>query len=245
MAEQTNNLFLVRESKFENNKPTDVQEFDKWGNLTQHKNRILLENNRKKYRNDETFDNSGKLIRLRFYDNETLQHTTVEYRYEYDDRGNLFKKKCYVKNRPYEEIVYFYDENNYNIRVEFYDKEDEKLSSIAYYEYDKHGNCITLVARKGTGKLNCKISYCYCNGKKVEEKNFGGNGHLLYTTLYEYDNQDCVEEKSYKRGVLIRKLVMQYDKNNFKINVQVYSHIDIGKWKVPYLHNLAPVGAVK
>jgi hypothetical protein len=114
MTKQTENMFLFQEKIYENGKLIEVSKFDKRGNLTRHQDRILLENRRKNSRDEETYDNSGKVIRLQFYDNEILQPS--EYRYEYDDRGNQIKEIHFYENRPDWKIVYFYDKNNQNIK---------------------------------------------------------------------------------------------------------------------------------
>jgi hypothetical protein len=222
VPKQTDNLFLIEEKKFENNKLIDVKEFDKRGNLTRHQDRIVLESRRKNSRDEEIYDNSGKLIRLRFYENEVLQPD--ERYYEYDDKGNLIKETFFYENRYGSEIRYFYDKNNRNIKRESYADEERRLSGIVYLEYDKHDNRTSLIARDETGHLRYKHYYQYRNKKLVGQTFFGGNGHLVWTTQLKYDKQNCVEANSYKRGILIHKIVTQYDENNNRASVQQFVH---------------------
>jgi len=83
MTKQAENIFLYQEKKFENNELIDVQEFDKRGNLIRHQDRIALENEKEEKRNNETYDNSGKLIRESIYFSEGVS----EIHHEYDDNG--------------------------------------------------------------------------------------------------------------------------------------------------------------
>jgi hypothetical protein len=91
-------------------------------------------------------------------------------------------------------------------------------------EYDQNGNRTTLETRNEKGRLRYKHCYQYLDNKLVGQTFFGGNGRLVWTTQLKYDKENCVEANSYKRDILIHKIVTQYDENNNKISVQQFVH---------------------
>jgi hypothetical protein len=252
MTTDTTDFILIQSTKYENNKVVECLNFDQYGKiLPQHFRQFrYIPTDRK-----EVYDDFGKLIEEKSYRDGKLAES---YCYEYDNKGNLIKMTCFdYKNkgnsfsRHYEydsngnkikeisnqenlgyeeEILSYYNENNKLIKIEFY--RDKVFSEDCCYEWDESGNCIVMIAHSSSRRLNYRIHQTFHNQKKIEEKYFGGNGHLYWTRFFVYNKDGfLIEKNTYDNKSLFHRIITTYDENNHKILIQTWLHKDcIKKW---------------
>ncbi|GHV58418.1 hypothetical protein FACS1894182_10650 [Bacteroidia bacterium] len=96
-------------------------------------------------------------------------------------------------------------------------------------------NCNGLTSGENVaGRLTSRSSYLTRNNQLLEQKCFGGNGHLCWTRRYVYNqNGQVIEQNTYKVKLLFYKIITDYDENNHKISRQKFIHKDyIQKWNM-------------
>ncbi|MCO6498610.1 MAG: hypothetical protein J5I50_13230 [Chitinophagaceae bacterium] len=123
-------------------------------------------------------------------------NATMEYVYEYDDKGLLKSVKTtpYNKKDFFESVNYEYDEMGNKIKEVHHSKDKEVYYSYTY-QYDKEGNNTGKQALDPDGKLETRYEYKYENGKLVEEKEFDADEKLHTTKEYKYDDKGNVSQE--------------------------------------------------
>jgi len=229
MTINENDFILVKSKKYDKNKLIEILNFDKQGKLLpKHKPQERLLSDREKPEKKEVFDNSGKLIEVTYLRNKKF---SCSHQYEYDNRGNEIKD-TFVQSEPdYEQqILSYYNDNNKITKIEFFD--DKVFSGDAFYEWDTNGNNIVLIAHDSNGRVRYKHFNTFDNNKLVEQKYFGGNGHLCWTQFCKYNKDGYVIEKNtHDCKMLFHRIITVYDENNNRIQSQTWIHKDyIKKW---------------
>lgn len=140
----------------------------------------------------------------------------INYKYIYDEQGNLIKETSFYKdNSPGQYDYYKYDAKGNQIEMSSY-YEDDKLIYRITYEYDTKGNVIRENSFSPYNELNSYSEYKYDDkGNKIEKNYFSKDGILDEMTSYKYDKQgNLTEEKIFKsNGDLkdIRTYQYKYD----------------------------------
>ncbi|RYY54646.1 MAG: hypothetical protein EOO09_13600 [Chitinophagaceae bacterium] len=90
-----------------------------------------------------TWNSAGKPEKLwRILDNRD----SIEYRFTLDEKGNVGGEQLFRRNTGFDEIYYYYDEQNRLTDVVRYDKKTKKLLPDFMFEYDEKGNVIQQIS---------------------------------------------------------------------------------------------------
>ena len=243
----SSNLILIEEKKYENN--NDLIEhriFDRNGKVIVHKTYEQIQSEKYEYIDKSIYDKEGKEIGNILFCNGQLCYETlydefgkiVEEKFykdekidgifncKYDNDNNLTELKSidFDKNREINtSIRFYYDEEQRRKKEEFYT--EGVLVGVNYHEYDEVGEMHTIKECDNTGRIGRKFATVYRNKLEIEEKCWAGNGHLIYTTTFTYNNKNYLLEKNtYKKGELIHQICRYYNKNNKKVLVQQFIH---------------------
>jgi len=211
MKTKSENLYLIQEKKYENDKLVDTTSFDENGNIISVDYRKI----------DKTFDVSGNL--LRHFEEKIGETGEVlyfwEHTYEYDDKGNCLKRIFNQNNDVGYTVRHFYDKKT-NRRV----KTKRGSRRITYYEYDEKGNC-TDEFHYFDSRLWLRDEKKYRKGLLLQEKVFKGEkGELGWINKYKYNEKNLkIEENTFDQtGALKRQVLTHYDENNIKTKQEIF-----------------------
>lgn len=209
-------FILIESFKYNNENLVELQRFDKRRKLLEHKTQAQLEEEwEREYYEHEIDDNQE----TDFLDENNQCRVSIGCYWEAGIRYECLDKA-------------FFDENGRAFKHERY--VNGCLECFVVHKFDKKGNHIAMLWYDGAGRLTSRLSYLIRNNRMLEEKCFGGNGHLCWTRCYIYNqNGQIIEQNTYKRKLLFYKIITGYDENNRKITHQKFIHKDyIKKWNM-------------
>ncbi|MDX1446032.1 hypothetical protein [Lishizhenia sp.] len=90
------------------------------------------------------YDSTGRYVSNTLYNDSLFGEVQQSFEYTYDAL-NRKEREYYTwgNGAPNSFIHYYYDSLDQNIRQEFYDLPDTTLTSVKFFNYDKHGNLLT------------------------------------------------------------------------------------------------------
>ena len=169
------------------------------------------------------FNEHHDCLSRRGLDKETGEETgQSDYRYEYDEKGNLvFSTRL---GNTLKKTVYRYDDDGNNIETLDYD--NGKLSGRTFYRYDKTGyqyDYKYISCRDGEDtadsetKDNVKAEFDK-DGRVIRVQEFDSKEAVILTRTFEYDNNGKLirEEAKYQNGKTVLNLY-EYDQNGNQV----------------------------
>lgn len=142
------------------------------------------------YKNAETYDDHGNIVRIAEVDINTGAETvTRTYSYTYNEDGSAAEvcDYSYVSTRT----VYTYNENGDTVKTEVYDVDTGALKSTVTNEYNEQGDLVKSVQTDAGGKeaLLSYSKYEYGeNGKASVKYEYYSDDSLKSTDTYTYDS---------------------------------------------------------
>ena len=104
-----------------------------------------------------------------------------------DEYGNVIERRFYNKALELKSMYkYEYDEKNFLIKETRFTG-DEEIRYLINYKYDGNGNLIEYFAYDSKGKPSYKKVYDYKNNNLVQQRGYKFGVELRYKTLYLYD----------------------------------------------------------
>ena len=175
---------------------------------------------------ESEYDGYGNIFMTADYDSITGE---LDYKYEYendyDDEGNITRKKRYRMGEYVGKTEYKYDEDG-NVTLEKDYDSDNEYTGKTEYKYDKDGNCTREAYYNANGNLRWKYEYEYDKkGNCTLEASYDENDDLRWKTEYEYDKKgNCTLETEYdENDDLDYKYEYEYDKKGNLILQKYYN----------------------
>jgi len=166
------------------------------------------------FKNTFTYDNNGYLkesINIIEDSYGTGMKYISNFNYEFNDKGNMTKKKTLVDGHIAKIDTYKY--NNKDLKIEWtsYDA-NESVISKTNYKYDDQGNLIAISINGPDGKYIDNDIYNYNDkGLKIEVIHYSYDGMIYCTENYKYDKKgNIIEEIKFDNYLLKPISVIKY-----------------------------------
>lgn len=135
------------------------------------------------------YDNNGILVEEKLYTYVGDKEYCDEYKYEYDDKGNLIRRRANNRDLSW---AYEYDAQDTLVRKIGYYIGSDLAYTWEEYKYNEQGNlakCVEYHSKVNVKDGNCWREYKYDEqGRRIKEDFYRRDGEWLYDrNEYEYD----------------------------------------------------------
>jgi hypothetical protein len=133
-----------------------------------------------------SYFNGDEIARIKYYENGELNIS--EYKYKFDDRGNIIEYNRFRNDTLIHKEIDFFDQNDSLVEHREYG-EDGKLGWKRNWVFDFNGNITEEKHWNNYGYFS-HHTFEYSNNKKIKAAKFSLKGEKVQETKYSYDETD-------------------------------------------------------